>query len=74
MKTVLNIRRISYKEFHELKCGDIVFVKCGTHTFKSKVIREAFYNYDANEPDWEVETTNGYCDMYSLYVYNKIGH
>lgn len=69
MKTPINIREITHKEFNNLKSGDIVFVKCSGHTFQSTVVRPPFYNYDVDEPDWEVETTNGYCDEYSLYVY-----
>ena len=26
------------------------------------------WNSDADEPDWEVETTNGWSDMYSFYI------
>lgn len=68
MSTCINIREITYKEFENLKAGDIVFVKCSGHTFMSTVIRPPFYNHDADEPDWEVETTNGFCDRYSLFV------
>ena len=63
-----NIRKISLTEFHSLKYGDTVFVKCGGQFYRSKVVRSPFYNADADQPDWEVETTNGFCDEYSLYI------
>ena len=69
MKTPINIRKITHNEFNNLKSGDIVFVKCGDLTFQSTVVQPPFYNYDSDEPDWEVETTNGFCDEYSLYIY-----
>ena len=68
MFSTINLRRISHEEFLNLKAGDIVYLKIGKHTFQSKVVREAFYNYDAEEWGWEVETDNGYCDEYSVYV------
>lgn len=68
MKTPMNIRAITHEEFCNLKVGDTVFVKCGGHTFQSKITQAPCYNSDADEPDWEVETTNGFCDECSLYV------
>lgn len=69
METPINIRSITHKEFSKLKTGDVIFVKIGSRLYKSEVLSAPFYNFDADEPDWEVETTNGYCDEYSLYVY-----
>ena len=63
-----NIRRIDYDEFLNLKNGDVVYVVISSVAYKSKVIGVPFYNADADEPDWEVETDNGFCDAYSLYV------
>ena len=51
-----------------LKHGDIVFIRLD-HTYQGTVTRPAFYNYDADVPDWEVETTSGYHGEHSLYVY-----
>lgn len=62
------IKMIDWKDFLELKKGDIVYVVVGDRVCKSKVVRSPFYNADADEPDWEVETNNGFCDVYSLYV------
>ena len=66
-----NIKKITHDEFHNLKPGDIVFGKCGKHTFQCEVIQAPFYNYDADKPDWEVETTNGFYDEYSIYIMAK---
>lgn len=62
------MRAITYKEFYNLRAGDTVFVACGDTFYKSKVVRAPFYNADADDPDWEVETNNGFCDQYSLYI------
>lgn len=69
MKTPINIRKITHEEFMNLKHGDIVFIRLN-HTYQGIVTRPAFYNYYADCPDWEVETTHGYYDEHSLYVYN----
>ena len=62
-----NLKRISHEEFQNLQIGDTIFVKCGDKIYESKIITPPFYNIDADEPDWEIETTNGFCDEYSLY-------
>lgn len=68
MKMSINIREITHKEFVNLQTGDTVFVKCGRHTYQSTIVRPPFWHSDADEPDWEVETRNGFFDEYSLYV------
>lgn len=68
MKTPINLRMITEEEFHNLKVGDIVYIKASGYTFQGKVLNKPIWNSDADEPDWEVETTNGWIDMYSLYV------
>ena len=68
MKTPMNLRMITEEEFHKLKVGDIVYIKVSGHTFQSKVLNKPIWNSDADEPDLEVETTNGWSDMYSLYI------
>ena len=67
-KYLMGIRDITHEEFRNLKVGDIVFVKYGNNILESKVTQEPFYNYDADEPGWEVETTNCFCDEYSLFI------
>lgn len=68
MNTPVDIRKITHEEFMNLKHGDIVFVQLD-RIYKGIVTRSTFYNYDADDPEWEVETTNGYYDEHSLYVY-----
>ena len=68
MKTPINLRMITEEEFHNLKVGDIVYIKANGYTCQGKVLNKPIWNSDADEPDWEVETTNGWSDMYSLYV------
>ena len=68
MKTPINLRMITEEEFHKLKAGDVVYIKANGHTFQGKVLNKLIWNSDADEPDWEVETTNGWSDIYSLYV------
>lgn len=68
MKSNASLRPISWEEFHALKIGDTVYIKTDDTFHAAQVTRPAFYNSDADEPDWEVETTNGFSDCYSLYV------
>lgn len=68
MNTPIKIRKITHEEFMNLKNGDIVFIRLD-YTYRAIVTRPVFYNYDADYPGWEVETTNGYYDKHSLYVY-----
>ena len=68
MNAVINLRMITEEEFHNLKSGDIVYIKASEHMFQGKVLNKPIWNSDADEPDWEVETTNGWSDMYSLFV------
>ena len=42
-----------------VKVGDIVYIKASGYTFQGKVLNKPIWNSDADEPDWEVETTNG---------------
>lgn len=63
-----SIRPISEEEFRSLKEGDEILVKCGGKIYPSKILGAPFYNVDADEPDWEVETSSGFADAESLYV------
>jgi hypothetical protein len=72
MKAPVHLRIITEEEFHNLKQGDVVYLKICGHTFQTTVVNKPFWNSDADEPDWEVETTDGFSDMYSLYVKSEI--
>lgn len=63
-----NIREITNDEFMKLKPGDSVYLKCGERFLLSEVIEPPFWNGDADEPGWEIETDDGFCDRYSIYV------
>ena len=61
------MRMLTLIEFHALKKGDKAFVRIHDTFVESEVINKPFYYSDADETNWEVETSNGFCDMYSLY-------
>lgn len=66
------MRQITFEEFKNLSVGDEVLVRCN-HTYQlATVLGLPFYNTDANEPDWEVETSYGFCDQFSLYIENLV--
>lgn len=67
----MKLKRITPEEFRKLKKGDTVHIKCGEIYYKSVVCREPFFNHDADDPDWEIETNNGFSDIYSIYIPNK---
>lgn len=46
------------REFQKLKPGDIITYMIGMKKRTTTCIGDAFYNYDADEPGWEVETEN----------------
>ena len=62
-----SLRPLSFEEFKSLKRGDTVFVGCDGSFYLSRVCDAPFYNCDADEPGWEVDTNNGFCDQYSVY-------
>lgn len=65
------LREITRDEFMSLVNNDTVYLATGDIFCQSKVIGKPFFNHDADEPGWEVETSNGYSDMYSIYVEDK---
>lgn len=66
-------RRMEYPEIKELEVGD----KIAVYTYmpfsnkmefvNATVITPMFWNENANEPDWEVETSVGFVDIYDIY-------
>ena len=68
-----SFRRMEHNEIKELEVGDSVTI-CVYSDMSNKiefvnatVIRPLFWNNDADEPCWELETTNGFVDAYSVY-------
>ena len=62
------LRNITLEEFKNLKKGNIVFVKCYNQYVKATVEDNSFYNTDADEPGWEVETSYGSISIDSVYI------
>ena len=55
-------------EFMRIKAGDKIICRIGRKYTTQTATSDAFYNYDANEPDWEIETENGFFCWDSVYV------
>ena len=66
-------RQMSYSEIKQLEVGDEIAICINwdpprvAEFIPAKVVRPLFWNSDADEPDWEVETNNGFADVYSIY-------
>lgn len=70
-------RRMEFTEIKELEVGDKIYIGITDIPNKMEfmsatVVQPLFWNYDADEPDWEVETTNGYVDVYSIYEVREL--
>lgn len=59
------MRYIGYnkREFQKLKAGDVVVYMVGLKKRRTVCTGNAFYNNDADEPGWEVETENGFLSV-----------
>ena len=68
----INYRPVTEEEFRNLKEGDTIFVGNANMAYASKVVRPCFWNADADEPGREIETTNGFCDQYSVFVMDEL--
>lgn len=69
--------RMEFTEIKELEVGDKIYI--GIEDIPNKiefvsatVVQPLFWNSDADEPDWEVETDNGYVDIYSIYEVKEL--
>jgi hypothetical protein len=69
---------MEYSEIKELEIGEEIAICINNDPPKvmefitASVVNPMFWNSDADEPDWEVETTNGFVDIYSIYEVRKI--
>ena len=61
-------REITENEFFALRKGNVVHIIIGDDIIQTEVTNAPFFNSDTSEPGWEVETENGFCDQYSLWV------
>lgn len=59
------MRYIGYnkREFQKLKAGDVVVYMVGLKKQRTVCTGNAFYNNDADEPGWEVETENTFLSV-----------
>ena len=59
------MRYIGYnkREFQKLKAGDVDVYMVGLKKQRTVCTGSAFYNNDADEPGWEVETENGFLSV-----------
>lgn len=66
-------RRMEFSEIKQLEVGDeiaiciLMDIPKKAEFVNATVVAPMFWNSDADEPDWEVETTNGFVDIYSIY-------
>lgn len=51
------------REFQKLKAGDVVVYIAGLKNRRTVCTGNAFYNSDADEPGWEIETENGFLSV-----------
>lgn len=63
---------VSMAEAKKLKKGDIIFIGLRNGTSltyqKTVVLSPLFWNSDSDELDYELETTNGFVDINSIYL------
>lgn len=61
-------RMVTLSEFREIKTGDKIVCRIGNRYITQTATSDAFYNYNADDPDWEVETENGFFCWDSVYI------
>lgn len=66
-------RKLRTWEFLDLCVGESIMICVCGRLYPATVVRAAFWNSDADEPDWELETTNGFVDADSVYKPFYIG-
>jgi hypothetical protein len=69
---------MEYHEIKQLEVGDDIAI-CVCMDIPNKVefvnatvTRPMYWNYDADNPCWELETTNGFTDIYSIYEVKEL--
>ena len=63
----VRFERLTAAEFRNLSPGDMAYIKIGEDYSVCEIESHPKINYDADEPDWEVETSIAWSDMDSLY-------
>lgn len=73
-----SFRRMGFSEIKQLEVGDKICICTYTDIpnkikfVNATVVRPMFWNNDIYKPDWEVETTNGFVDTYSIYEVTEL--
>ena len=71
-------RKMEFSEIKQLEVGDEISIcVCYKPPHKAEfipatVVRPLFWNSDADEPGWEIETDNGFTDVYSIWEVTKL--
>ena len=65
-------RRMEFNEIKQLEVGDKIAICICDKPNKMEfitttVVQPMFWNSDADEPDWEIETDCCFTDIYSIY-------
>lgn len=64
----MKYRKMHQSEFEAIKAGDKIVCRIGRKYTTQTATSDAFYNYNADESDWEVETANGFFCWDSVYT------
>lgn len=70
-------RRMEFDEVKQLEVGDKIAICINmdiphrAEFIEATVVTPMFWNSNADEPDWEVETDNCFTDIYSIYEVTK---
>lgn len=71
--STLGFYQMDFNEIKELEVGDEIAICIhmdlpnNVEFIKATIVRPLFWNSDADEPDWEIETNNGFIDTHSIY-------
>lgn len=66
---------LTLSEFRQIEAGDRIICRIGDSYRTETVITGAYYNYDSDSPEWEIETLNGAfcCDCVYKAVAKRSG-
>lgn len=59
---------ISFSDFVQIREGYHVYCLIDNEIRRERVVQGAFYNADADSPEWEIETENGFFCWDSVYI------
>lgn len=73
-----SFRRMEFNEVKELEVGDKIAICISmdiphkAEFISATVVTPMFWNSNADEPDWEVETDSCFTDIYSIYEVKEL--